>query len=175
MSTSSETSPKHDLLWGVWLGLAIVAAIQILTWVGLGLSNLTWISTWVLVAIFAVLGAKSLARRQGDRPKFLRVATMLVVMLLVSSLIYQTYMWVYINYIDPTWVDTVAEVWAAQLEEGGASADEIEKNITRFRKQWETKFVFTTGIVAYSLPPFLLGLLSATLLVVQPWKKRSVA
>ena len=86
---------------------------------------------------------------------------------------YQTYMFVYINFVDPTWVDTVAEVWSAQLEESGATAEQIDKRITNFRKQWETGFVFTLGLIAYALPEIVLGLLAMVLGVVQPWKKGS--
>jgi len=175
MGHDSEGIVKHRLLWGVYLGLAVVASTQLLTWMGLGLSHLTWISSWALTAVFAVLAARSFGRRLGERPGFPRVAGLLLVMILVGSLIYQTYMYLYINFVDPTWVDTVAEVWSAQLAEAGVSAEEIETGITRFRARWETPYVFTLGLVGYSLPPFLLGLVAATLVVVQPWKKRSAA
>jgi len=62
----------HHLTWGLGLGAAVVLTIQVLTWIGLGLSNWTWILPWVLVVVFAVLAGKSLARRLGKRPRFLQ-------------------------------------------------------------------------------------------------------
>ncbi len=164
---------KHHLYWGLGLGAAVALAIQILTWLGLGLSNLTWLLPWVLVVIFALLAGRSLGRRLGSRPRFLEALLLLLVMILVGRLIYQTYMWVYINYVDPSWVDTVAEVWSGQLAEAGATAAEIDDRISNFRRQWQTDFVFTLGLVAYTLPEIVLGLLAMILGVVQPWKKRA--
>lgn len=162
----------HHLAWGLGLGAAVVLTIQVLTWIGLGLSNWTWILPWVLVVVFAVLAGKSLARRLGKRPRFLQAVLLLIVMVFVARVMYQTYMFVYINFIDPTWVDTVAEVWAGQLEDSGASAEEIDRRVESFRKQWQTGFVFTLGLVAYTLPQVILGLLAMVVGVVQPWRKR---
>ena len=162
---------KHHLYWGLGLGAAVVLTIQVLTWLGLGLSNLTWILPWVLVVVFAVLAGKSLTKRLGARPRFLQAFLLLIVMILVGRIMFQTYMFIYINFVDPTWVDTVAEVWSGQLAESGATAEEIDKRITSFRRQWETSFVFTLGLVAYTLPQVVLGLLAMVLAVVQPWKK----
>lgn len=162
---------KHHLLWGLALGTAVVLAIQVLTWLGLGLSSWTWILPWVLVVVLAMLAGRSLTRRLGSRPRFLQALLLLVVMIFVSRLMYQTYMFVYINFVDPTWVDTVAEVWSGRLADSGASAEEIDNRIEGFRKQWQTGFVFTIGIVAYSLPQIVLGLLAMLLGAVQPWKK----
>jgi hypothetical protein len=80
-------------------------------------------------------------------------------------------MFVYINFVDATWVDTVAEIWSAQLEEAGSSAEQIDQSIASFRRQWETSYVFTLGIVAYTLPQLVLGLVAMIVGVVQPWKK----
>lgn len=162
---------QHHLYWGLGLGAATVATIQILTWLGLGLSNWTWALTWALVVVFAVLAGKSLERRFGARPRFLQALGLLVVMLLLGRLIYQTYMFLYINYVDPNWVDTVAEVWSAQLADSGTGAEEIAQRIAAFRRQWETGFVFTLGLIAYALPEFVLGLLAMIVAVVQPWRK----
>ena len=162
---------RHHLYWGLGLGAAVVLTIQVLTWLGLGLSNLTWILTWVLVVVFAVLAGRSLARRLEARPRFLQAFLLLVVMLFVARVMYQTYMFFYIHFVDPTWVDTVAEVWSAQLAESGATSEEIDKRITAFRRQWETGYVFTLGIIAYALPQVVLGLLAMILAVVQPWRK----
>lgn len=46
---------RHHLYWGLALGAAVVMTIQVLTWLGLGLSNWTWILPWVLVVVLAVV------------------------------------------------------------------------------------------------------------------------
>jgi len=166
---------KHHLYWGLGLGAAVVLTIQILTWMGLGLSNLTWILPWALVVVFALLAGKSLGRRLGTRPRFLQALLLLIAMILVARVVYQTYMFVYINFVDPTWVDTVAEVWSAQLEESGATAEQIDEQVASFRRQWETGFVFTLGLIAYTLPQLVVGTVAMLLGVVQPWKKGAVA
>lgn len=173
MKVETRALLKHHLLWGAALGAGAVLSTQILTWMGLGLSSLTWVSNYVLVVVVAVLAGRSLTRRIAGRPGFWQAAVMLVVMLLVARLMYQTYMFVYINFVDPSWVDTVSEVWTKQLEEAGTTEETIEKNIARFRKQWETKFVFTLGLIAYALPELVLGLVTLVLTAVKPWKKRS--
>lgn len=85
---------------------------------------------------------------------------------------YQTHMFLHINHVDPARVDTVAEVWSVQLEQSGATAEQIDRRITIFRRQWETDYVFTLGLIACALPEVVLGLLAMVLAVVQPWKKR---
>ncbi len=162
---------KHHLLWGVGLGAAEVACIQVLTWVGLGLSHVTWILTYVLVVVFAVLGARSLHQRLAARPRFLQAVVLIVAMILVSRLIYQTYMFLYINYVDPTWIETVAEVWSGQLQEAGTPPEQIAKQIDGFRMQWRTGYIFTLGIVSFGVAQFVLALLAVVVAVVQPWKK----
>jgi len=64
------------------------------------------------------LGARRLVGCGGgsspSRPGFLKALVLLLVMILVGRVMYQTYMFLYINFVDPTWVDTVAEVWSGR-------------------------------------------------------------
>lgn len=163
---------KHHLSWGVKLGLAEVACIQILTWIGLGLSHLTWILVYLLVILFAVLSGKTLARRMGSRPGVLRTFLSMVVIVLVSRAIYQIYMLLYITYADPGWIETVAEVWTEQLQSAGVAADQIESKLDRFRREWQPANALTVGLVSYGVPQWILGTVAQLLLVVQPWKRK---
>lgn len=164
---------KHHLLWGLSLGATVSLCIQILTWVGLGLSHVTWILTYVLVAVFAYLAARSYRDLLGARPGFLRAVLLIAVMILVSRLIYQSYMWVYINFVDPGWVDMVAEFWSAQLAEAGVAEEQIAENIAIFRRQWETDYVFTLGILSFGVAQFVVGIVVALVGVVQPSRRRA--
>ena len=51
MSAKIRGLLEHDLLWGLRLGAAVVLCIQVLTWVGLGLTFWTWTLTYVLAWI----------------------------------------------------------------------------------------------------------------------------
>ncbi len=164
---------KHDLLWGVGLGAAAVASTQILTWVGLGLTHWTWISINVLVVVFAVLGGRSLRRRLAAAPSLAQAALLIGLMILVSKVIYQAYMFVYINVVDPTWVDMVAEVSDAQLRAAGTSEERIASNIADFRNQWRTGYIFSLGIVRYELAHLILGFGTITVSAVRPWRRSS--
>ncbi len=164
---------RHPLLWGAGLGAAAVACIQILTWVGLGLTFWTYTSTFLMVLVFSILAARSLRIDLGSQPRLWQVAWMVLVMVLVCRVIYQSYMFVYINYVDPTWVETVAESWSADLRAAGKSEDEILARISDFRNQWRTSYVFSTGIVRYSAAPFILGLLAASASLVPNRLRRS--
>ena len=174
MSAKIRGLLEHDLLWGLRLGAAVVLCIQVLTWVGLGLTFWTWTLTYVLVVVFAVLGARSLRKRSAARPGVVRTVVLITLMILVSRVIYQTYMFVYLNFVDPTWVDTVAEVWSAQLRHAGAADEKIAMNIAEFRNQWETGYIFSIGIVRWGIPQFILGLVAAAVSAAWSWRRSSV-
>lgn len=73
--------------------------------------------------------------------------------------VFQSYMFVYINYIDPQWVDTVAERWTQMLKDADISDEQISKRITIFRKAWEPLSMFTTELILYGIPQFVLGMI----------------
>ena len=166
---------KHGLVWGLLLGFAISAGIQVLTWLGLGLTYWTWIATYLAVVVFAALSGRSLMARWQARLNLRQAAVLVVVMILVAKVIYQTYMFIYINFVDPAWVEMVAEVWEAQLRESGVPDGTIATYIADFRNQWETSYVFTLGLVSHTLPQFILGFVTMVLAAVQPWKKHRAA
>lgn len=172
MKTHTREWLKHDLPWGIGLGTAVVLCIQILTWVGLGLTHWTWVSTYAMVVVFSILGTRSLRKHLTVRPGFPRAALLIALMVLVSKLMEQTYMFVYINFVDPTWVETVAELWSGQLRDTGVSEARIARLIADFRHQWQTSYIFSLGILRYGIAQLILGLITATV-VVQPWRKRS--
>ncbi len=89
---------EHDLFWGAGLGAAVVLCIQIRTWIGLGLTYWTFTLTYVLVVVFAVLGARSLRKRSAGSPGIGRTVVLIALMILVSRVIYQTYMFIYLTY-----------------------------------------------------------------------------
>lgn len=174
MNAKTKAPWQHDVLWGLVLGVAVSVGVQILTWMGLGLTYWTWVVTYLLVALFAVLAARSLLRRNGSLG-LPRTAILVLVLVLVSKLIFQIYMFLYIHAVDPGWVDRVAEVWAPQLRESGASEAEIERQISAFRRNWSTPYIFTLGVIAYALPQAVIGFVAAALGAVWPGRRKSRA
>ncbi len=72
---------EHDLLWGLGLGAAVVLCIQVLTWLGLGLTFWTWTLTYLLVVVFAAIGARSLRKRSAARPGVVRTVVLITLMI----------------------------------------------------------------------------------------------
>jgi hypothetical protein len=82
-----------------------------------------------------------------------------VLLILIARVIFQIYMFVYTRYIDPAWVDSVSLSWSASLEASGMEADRIEQAIEQFRKSYQTVTMFTTALIQYAIPHFIVGLL----------------
>lgn len=162
---------KVGFYWSLALGIAVAFAIQLLTWMGLGLSPLTWVSTYILVILFAVLSGAALGRAIGARPGLVSAGAMIAILILASRIIFQIYMLFYITYIDPSWVDATASFWQDQLRDAGQSDGAIKRTIEDFRMQWTTDYMFTIGIIRYGAPQFILGLIAIVLTAVRPWRR----
>ncbi len=154
--------------WGLFLGLSLVVSTQLLTWLGLGTSSLFLIQFYVLAAIFLFLGLRVLEQQQDEPLRFLPALRSVIVMVLVSRLIFQLYMFAYTNYIDPHWVDNVAESMVQSLQaDGQFTTEDIEKRINSFRHAYETVPMFTTALVGFGIPQIVIGTLEAAYL---SWK-----
>jgi hypothetical protein len=98
---------------------------------------------------------------------------MVIGMILISRLIFQTYMFIYTRYIDPSWVDQVAEVWTISLQESNTAVEKIDQQISDFRKSYETIPLFTSTLISYIVPQFILGLLVTSIFMLINKKSRS--
>ncbi len=163
--------PKMIIKWGLLLGVAVALGTQILTWAGLGLTNWFLILTYVLVVAFSVLSLIELKNRRETTFNFLNAALTIAAIILISRLVFQTYMFVYTRYIEPTWVDTVAETWIATLQASDVDANGIEQQISSFRKSYETLPMFTSSLILYAIPQFVLGLIVCVVFVFFQKKK----
>ena len=70
-----------------------------------------------------------------------------------------------LDYIDPEWVERVAELWTNMMQEDGLTSEKINPQITAFRKAYEPLQMFTVELVKYGFPQFILGLVSSLFLV----------
>jgi hypothetical protein len=68
-------------------------------------------------------------------------------------------MFIYTQYIDPDWVNTVAESWTKTLQEANTPAEKIDKQINAFRKSYEPLSMFTIQLINYGLPQFVIGVI----------------
>lgn len=152
---------KNGLIWGGILGVALVIGTQILTWCDLGTSNWYIIMTYLLVAIASIGCVRQLRYKLKDGFGFLKAILSILVMIIISRYIFQAYMYIYIHYIDPAWINTVSDTWAAMLAEKNMSADKIDKQISTFRRSYDTINMFTVEIVFIGLSQFILGCIVA--------------
>jgi hypothetical protein len=161
---------KISLKYGLFLGVSVVICTQALTWLGLGLTNWFVLFTFLCVIIFSYLGVKELKLSSGGQISFGKAALSVVIIILLSRMIFQIYMFVYTQYIDPDWVNTVIESWTETLQEANTPADKIEKQMTAFRKSYEPLSMFTIQLINYGLPQIVIGIVAALPLVLKKKK-----
>ena len=150
---------KRGLKWGVILGISLIVGTQILTWLGLGTSPWYIVMTYILVIIAALLSARDQKNADTERFNYLRSFLNVLIVIVVSRYFFQTYMYFYINFIDPTWIETVSENWSKMLQERNHSEEQIVNQISRFKKAYQLLNMFTTEIVFKGVSQFVLGCL----------------
>ena len=152
---------NHTIRWGLTLGIATSMATQILTWVGLGLSQWFIIISLVFVAIAAFISSGQLKIKSNGWLTFKKALVNIVIMILIARVIFQIYMFIYTRFVDPEWVDNVSVSWSASMEASGMTAESIEQSIDQFRQSYETIPMFTTALITYAVPQFVVGLLAS--------------
>lgn len=165
------TQLKTIIKWGLIFGASLAIGTQILTWLGLGLTNWFVLLTYVLVIVFSILGLIDLKKWNGTKMNFMNAALLIFGIVIVSRLFFQTYMFIYTRYIDPSWVETVAKTWTISLQESQVDPNIIKQQIEGFRKSYETLPMFTSFLILYAIPQFVLGLVVSTLFLLFNKKK----
>jgi hypothetical protein len=162
---------KTILKWGLFLGVSIVLGTQILTWLGLGLTNWFVLLTFILVIGFSIVSLIELRNREDLKINFINTILVIIGIILISRLIFQIYMFLYTRYIDPFWIDTVSETWTISLQESNVAANKIEQQINSFRKSYETLPMFTSSLISYAVPQFIIGIIVSVIFVFANKKK----
>lgn len=150
---------RHSIIWGLYLGITLSMMTQILTWLGLGTSNWFIYLTYILVIIFISIGLKKLKSKKEGKLSFISSFSFVLVTILLSRLLFQTYMFVYTHYIDPNWVSKVANIWTQQMEQAGISAEQISNSIQGFKEAYQTGNMFTIELIKYGVPQIIIGVL----------------
>jgi hypothetical protein len=156
---------KTIIKWGLLLGASVALGTQILTWLGLGLTNWFLVLTYLLVVVFSILCLIELRKSGAIKLNLLNAILIILGIILISRLIFQTYMFIYTRYIDPSWVDAVSETWAISLQESNVTADQIDRQINGFRKSYEVLPMFTSSLISYAVPQFIIGIIVSTVFV----------
>lgn len=152
---------KNNVISGILLGLSVSLGTQILTWLGLGLTNWFVLLTYVLVLVFVIITLRKQWINQSNSLPFTRVLVGVIIIVLVSRYVFQFYMYCYINYIDPNWVNDVSVYWTQMLQEKNTPPEEIKANIDAFQKAYQPFRMFTVEIILYGFSQFILGLLAS--------------
>lgn len=150
---------KLGIKWGVLLGAIIVIITQMLTWLGLGTSNWFVILTFISVILVAILFARKARTNFPDNSKALNWILPLLATIIISRYIFQAYMFIYIQFVDPSWVSTVSETWSAMLADQNFTTEQIENQISAFQKSYRPTQMFTIEIVKYGIPQFIIALI----------------
>ena len=161
---------KRGLKWGMILGISLIVGTQILTWLGLGTSPWYIVMTYLLVIIAAFLSTRDQKDANIEGFNHLRSFLNVLIVIVVSRYFFQTYMFLYINFIDPTWIETVSENWSKMLQERNISEEQIVNQISRFKKAYQPLNMFTTEIVFKGVSQFVLGCLISSVYL---WRGKS--
>jgi len=151
---------KTIIKWGIILGVAVSLGTQILTWLGLGLTNWFLLLTYVLLIMVLILAFKEIKLQHEGKIGFGKVLLWVLGIIVIGRLIFQLYMFIYTRYLDPEWVDSVAETWETALTASSYSPEQIETQLSNFRKSYETVPMFTTALLSYAIPQFVIGLIA---------------
>lgn len=156
---------KTILKQGLLLGISVALGTQILTWLGLGLTNWFLVLTYLLVVVFSIICLIELKKSGAIKLNLLNAILIVLAIILISRLIFQTYMFLYTRYLDPSWMDTVSETWTISLQESNVSADQIDRQINSFRKSYEVLPMFTSSLISYAVPQFIIGIIVSAVFV----------
>lgn len=154
-----------SLKWGIILGLAVALGTQILTWLGLGLTNWFVGLTYLLVVVVIILSSRELKKAHNGKLSFGNAALAVLIIVLIGRVLFQSYMFIYTRYIEPEWVNQVAEVWTQMMQEQGDGIEKINQQIAAFRKGYETGPMFTLELIKYAIPQLVLGLITSLVFV----------
>jgi len=145
--------------WGIALGIAVSLGTQILTWLGLGLTNWFLILTYVLLVFVLIFALKEISKIHAGNFKIMNGFLLIVGIIIISRLVFQIYMFIHTRYIDVEWIDSVAEAWEVALTSSNVATVQIENQVQNFRKSYETVPMFTSALLSYAIPQFIIGLI----------------
>ena len=155
----------HSLKYGLWLGFFISAGTQVLTWIGLGLTNWFVLLTYLLVIVFGFVSTRKWWVNHHRSVTFLQVFLLCLILVVVSRYVFQGYMYIYTRYIDPEWINEVATIYSDMLRENNLSDSVIEVRIVAFRQSYKATSMFTFEIIRYGISQWVFCVLASIIFV----------
>ncbi len=152
---------RKDLKTGLILGICISIATQILTWLGYGLTSMFVILTYILIVLFIIIAQRNHWLNRSKPIPFIKALISVLIIIIVSRYVFQLYMYIYITYIDPNWINDVSVYWTELLRESNTPQESIAKQIEGFKKAYQPSQMFTIEIIKYGFSQIILGLITS--------------
>ncbi|MEM9544741.1 MAG: DUF4199 family protein [Bacteroidota bacterium] len=152
---------KEDILTGILLGVVISMGTQILTFLGLGLSNNFVLLTYVCVFIFILVAQRKHWHKTKDKIPFCKALLTVIVIIIISRYIFQTYMYIYVTFINTNWIQEVSEYWTQLLQESNTPQEAIGRQIQNFKRAYLPARMFTIEILRYGFSQIVLGFMAS--------------
>jgi len=162
---------RHSLKFGLWLGLSISAGTQILTWMGLGLTNWFVFLTYLLIIVFGFLSTRKWWVNNDRSIGFLKVLLSCFILIVASRYIFQGYMYGYTRYINPDWINEVVVIYADMLKMYDLSDAVIQDRIDAFRQSYSATSMFGIEIIRFGISQWILCVMVSMIFV---FKSRKV-
>ena len=150
---------RNSIRWGLILGLSVVISTQVLTWMGYGLTNWFVGLTYLCVVICTWLGCRGIGLLKGREMTWKEAVVFLLAMIIIGRYIFQVYMFVYVFYIEPDWIEKVTEIWTDMMKDQGLTSEVIQQRIAFFHRAYLPWRMFSIEIFAIGLPQLALSLL----------------
>ena len=152
---------KSIAVTGLILGLSISMTTQILTWMGLGLTQWFVFFTYLLIVVFIITTQRRVWLQNNKSLSLYRAFLTVFLMVIISRYVFQFYMFCYTTYIEPGWVNKVSDYWTNLMLGEGKTIDYIDTQIESFRNSYRPINMFTIEIIRYGLGQMIIGLLAS--------------
>ncbi len=124
------------LKWGIGLGIAICIwtwIVHLLGWYTTDLANGLRAdqAATILPLFFLYMAIREYSRRTDRAPKFFQALGVGVLTGLFSVPISSWFLWIYHHHINPQWLDILIAYQRQRLAKSGATAEAIQKSVTR--------------------------------------------
>lgn len=143
-----------------------------LTWAGLGTSNWFLVLMNILVIVFIAVMLKGIKSVEGGKLSFFKALIPIIVAVVVTFYIFQLYMFIYVKYIDPQWLENTASAWSQTMADNGVDQVDIDKRIDFFKNSYKPLSMFTIQVLNYGIPQIVVGVIVSLFFVFSRKKKR---
>ncbi len=159
---------KTALKYGfIYAGLSILVSLLLYV-TGLNRTGNNWIPSLLGLAvpvICIILAVKELkSESEGGYIKFAEVFKKGLLICLIGGVLNSAYSMIYLEYIDPTYMDYIMEQQVQKMQENGLSEEQIEKML-QSSQAWQSPFaMFTFSLLGSLFSGAIISLIMAAIL-----------